>query len=292
MKKLLLIALCILTSTFFVQTQDSSEYTLLDWNLTHARKNDPKNIEPWKQRKDSVIEHITSKKRDFYTFQEVIDEEDQFKSLQEALPNYGWVGEKRNAHLKGSSFPWLWLVAIFAQDERCPIFYNKEKFELINSKTFDINTQNHEVKSVPRIATVACLKDLITKKELCICNCHLDHKSEAARTSQIKLIIEGIAKECAGKSIILTGDFNTTFDNDFKTILTQAGFVHGKSVAKKTNGPDVTHKKGSTQQMIECDLVFFKPAENFDVLSYETNNIISKKTSDHDSVSATFLLKE
>ncbi len=291
MKKYLLIALCILNPTFFIQTQDDSEYTLFDWNLTHAHKNDPDNIEPWKQREAFVIEHITSKKRDFYTFQEVIDENDQFKSLQKALSNYGWVGEKRNTHLQGTSFPWLWFVAHFAQDERCPIFYNKEKFELISSKTFNINTQNHTWKSVPRIADIACLKDLITKKELCICNCHLDHKSEATRISQIKLIIEEIEKECTGKSIILTGDFNTTFNNDFKKMLMQAGFVHGRDVAKRINDTDITHKKGSTQQLIECDHIFIKPAENFTVSSYEINNVMSKKTSDHNSIDITFSLK-
>src|SRR5205814_7223598 len=99
---------------FFIFTQENPTYTLMDWNLTHARKDDPKNVLPFNQRKDALIEDITSEKRDFYTFQEVIDEEDQFKSLQNALPNYGWVGEKRNAHLQGSSFPWLWFVANFA----------------------------------------------------------------------------------------------------------------------------------------------------------------------------------
>lgn len=292
MKKHLLIALSITSYQALTLTQDNSIHTLMNWNLTHARKDDPKNISPWQQRKDSLIEHITSEKRDFYTFQEVIDEEDQLKSLQDALPSYGWVGEKRNDHLKKSSFPWLWFVSNFAQNERSPIFYNKEKFELISSKTFSINTQNHTWKSVPRIANMALLKNLITKKELCICNCHLDHKSDAARIVQIKLIIEEITKECPGKEIILTGDFNTTFDNDLKDALTKSEFIHASSIAQQRIGQKETHKKGSTNQLIECDHIFIKPADKFTVLKYETGNVISEKISDHNPVSMTFSFKK
>ena len=93
-------------------------------------------------------------------------------------------------------------------------------------------------------------------------------------------LVEEIAKECTGKSVILTGDFNTEFDKDLKKTLIQAGFIHAKSIAKKRRGSDENHKKSSKKQLIECDHIFIKPAEKFTVLSYDTGDAISKKTSE------------
>ena len=292
MKKYLIIALSIFNPTFLIFTQNDSVRTFSTWNLTQANKKAP-NIDAWEQREEPVIRHVKFLNSDLLAFQEVID--GQFESLQKALPNYGWTGEKRNAYVKGLSTPWLWFVSNFAQDERCPIFYNKEKFELTSSETFSINTQKYHWKSVPRIAVIACFKDTMTKKEFCVCNCHLDHKSQAARILQTNLIMKKIAQKYADKDIILAGDFNTSFDGDFEKVLTENKFVQAKFEAPYLewyNRRDITHKKSSTGELIECDHIFVKPAEDFNILNYSIADIMSPKTSDHNSVSMTFKFKE
>jgi len=227
-------------------------------------------------------------KSDICCLQEVIDANNQLNSIKDALPNYGYVGEKRNSHIKGLS-AWLRLTSFFAQDEYCPIFYNQEKMELKEAKTFGINGEG---SYLPRICVRARFKELATGKEFYVYNTHLDHKYEDVRTMQAKLIAKDITKECGNRPVILMGDFNTEFNKDMKKILTENGFTHAKTVANKVEGPEVTHERGSTKQLIECDYIVIKPKDKFNVILYKTFDTMSEKTSDHNPVSMTFSLNE
>jgi endonuclease/exonuclease/phosphatase family metal-dependent hydrolase len=289
MKKYTMIALLTLMSGHFTLVQGNStagQYSATTYNVTHANKNNGK------QRESGNIEVIKKLNSDLLCLQEVIEDKNQLKSIQDALPGYGWVGDKRNAHIKGASI-WLRLATNFpffhAQDEYCPIFYNKQKFELINAETFGINTPD---SYLPRIAVIACLKEIASGKELCVCNTHLDHKYENVRTEQAQLIARKLTQKCGDRPIILMGDFNTTFDKDMKKVLTQDGFTHAKTKARVVEGADFTHEKGSTKKLIECDHIFIKPEDKFTVKQYETFETMSPTTSDHNPVKMTFSLNE
>ncbi len=294
MKKYTIIALLALFSTQLSLAADTADITVTTYNITHAKKND------WNLRKAGNIALIKELNSDILALQEVIDDNDQLKTIQDTLSGYGWVGEKRNSHLNDKSTWRLWFVSsrpiqrIFnATDEYCPIFYNKEKFELLNTQTFGINTGGYDL--LPRIATVACLKHKLTHQEFCVCNTHLEHKSdsesEQIRTAQAQIIINKL-KDYKDKPILLMGDFNTTFDKDMKKVLTDAGFVHGKKIAEKVSGPAITHEKSSTKKLIECDFILIKPQEKFNVQSYETIDAMSPETSDHNPVKMKFSLNE
>jgi endonuclease/exonuclease/phosphatase family metal-dependent hydrolase len=300
MKKHLLIALSALCSVALSITADiaKTDLTVIDWNVTHANKKEDKNIKNWDKRKAHVVNFIEKTKDDMYCLQEIIEDNGQLKTIQNSLPGYGWVGEKRNSHLKDNATWWLSLTSYFATDEYCPIFYNKEKLELLNTQTFGINTGGDDY--LPRIATLACFKQKATNKEFCVCNTHLEHKTDnkgyfakydydKVRSEQVKIIINKL-KNYSNKPILLMGDFNTTFDGDLKKVLTQAGFIHGKKIAEQIGGPEVTHEKSSTKKLIECDHILVKPQEKFSIEEYEIIDAMSPTTSDHNPVKMTFSL--
>ncbi len=268
----------------------NAEMKIYSYNITHGKKND------WNKRKPNVLQLIQDLNADIYCLQEVIDENDQLKSIQDILPQYNYVGDKRNNHISGLSI-WLRLTTLGAQNERCPIFYNKNKFDLIDSQTFGINPNGSGY--LPRTAVKIHLKEKSTGKEFFVYNTHLDHKYEKVRTEQAQMISDDIKQKCADKPVILLGDFNTTFDKDLKKILTEDGFTHAKTIAQQVEGPSVTHEKGSTKALIECDFIFVKPQSKFSISQYKTVDSIpltkdSKKpvASDHNPVGITCSLKE
>ncbi len=289
MKKHVFIGLFILSSLALSAqfAMANISLTAASYNITHGKKND------WNKRKPGVCDVIKLLGADIYGLQEVIKENKQLNSIKETLPNYGYVGQPRNSQIKGIS-AWYRLVSYFAQDEHCPIFYNQDTIELLETKTVGINGKGWRSGMLPRIYTVALLRQIATGNDFYVCNTHLDHKDEDRRTMQAGLIVDDLIRDCGDKPVILMGDFNTTFTSDMKEKLTKAGFIHAKTVATKVDNPKdgVTHEKGSTKELIECDHILIRPASKFKVDLYKTSDTMGEKTSDHNPVSITFSLNQ
>ena len=287
MKNNVFITLFLLNSlaalTYF--TCANADIITATYNITHAKKNN------WELRKAGVCDTIKKIGADIYGFQEVIKENKQLDTIKQILPTYGYVGQPRSSGIKGLSL-WHRFVMNFAQDEHCPIFYNQEKVELLATETFGINGDSWKSALLPRICTLAKFKKIGKDKEFYVYNTHLDHQKEEMRTMQIKLIINDIAQRCNSKPVILMGDFNTTVAGDMEKILAQSGFTQAKKVASKVEGPNVTHEKGSSKKLIECDYIIIKPKDKFNVTLYKTFNTMDEKTSDHNPVSMAFSLNQ
>ena len=287
MKKHVFIALLALSSlALYCQfAMANATLTAASYNITHGKKND------WNMRKPGVCDVIKKLNADLYGLQEVIKENKQLDSIKETLPNYGYVGQPRNSQIKGIS-AWYRLVSYFAQDEHCPIFYNQDTIELLETKTVGINGKGWTSGLLPRIYTVALFKQIATDNDFYVCNTHLDHKDEDRRTMQVGLIVDDLMRDCGDKPVILMGDFNTTFTGDIQEKLMAAGFTHAKKIAAKVEGPEVTHEKGSTKKLIECDHILIKPESKFRIDLYKTFDTMGEKTSDHNPVSITFSLNQ
>ena len=113
------------------------------------------------------------------------------------------------------------------------MFYDKNKFSLIESKTFWLSDTPNIPASTswnsrwPRICTYVILKDNQSSKEFAFFNTHLDHKSPEARVGGIKLILSVIKKY--NLPTILTGDFNSSFDTDiFKLCSSELTYANEK----------------------------------------------------------------
>ena len=99
-----------------------------------------------------------------------------------------------------------------------PIFFNNEKFELVESGTQwlsdtpDKKFSSFAVSDYIRSYVYAVLKDKSTGEELVVVNTHVDYVA-AANTLQIEVLLE-CTERFRGRPIIYTGDFNMQNTSD------------------------------------------------------------------------------
>ncbi len=100
------------------------------------------------------------------------------------------------------------------------IFYQKEKYDLLDSGTFwlsktpDVPGSSDWGSANIRICTWAILQNKETKQTYAHFNTHLDHVSDNARTNQIQVLLERMTQIAGELPVILTGDFNAETDSD------------------------------------------------------------------------------
>ncbi len=183
------------------------------FNIRYDNPGDSLNA--WSYRKDSVCRFIKEADLEVIGMQEVLFR--QTEDLKAALPAFDMVGVGRDdGHTLG---------------EYSPIFYRKDKFELLDSQTFWLSQYPDSVGFIgwdgacTRIATWAKLKDVVTGKIFMFVNTHFDHVGTQARREAALLIIDRI-KQIAGKyPAILTGDLNVTDSSEAYLTLTTNEFV-------------------------------------------------------------------
>jgi len=164
-------------------------------NIRYASPNDGINI--WDNRKDWLCEHINFEEVDILGGQEVIYT--QLQDMITRLPDYSYVGIGRNGGKEG---------------EFCPVFYKKDKYELLDSNTFWLSETPEKENSkgwdaaLPRIVTWVKLKDKNTSKVFYFFNTHFDHKGEVARLKSADLLIKKTQEIAGAVPFFVTGDFN------------------------------------------------------------------------------------
>ena len=155
------------------------------------------------ERKELVKQELLYLQPDLFGAQEAKPAWIEF--LDKELSGYGRIGVSRSKDGKG---------------EYTPIYYKKDKFNLIDSGTFWLsNTPNvvgsrFEGANNDRIATWGLFEIKATGKKLLMLNTHLDTASEEIRTLELELIFEFL-KDYDKYPIYMTGDFN--FQRHFST---------------------------------------------------------------------------
>lgn len=103
-----------------------------------------------------------------------------------------------------------------ASSEASAVFYNKNKYSLLDSGTIWLSDTPDEFASkftlsfCPRIATWATLQNKATGKIYTHINTHLDHVLESVRVKQINVLKVKIEEiKTKGYPVVCTGDFNT-----------------------------------------------------------------------------------
>ncbi len=148
--------------------------------------------------------------------------------LTEAMSEYGIVGEPREAII---------------DPEHTAILYKKERFELLETKTFALS-ESGEFGSLgwgeeyPRICTYAILKDKESGDRLAFFNSHLALRDEA-RCENLKLIFEHIKK--FDLPTLLTGDFNTSETSAPYKLCIDTIFDDTKYIAKDSDSGYTYH---------------------------------------------------
>ncbi|MCA9835526.1 MAG: endonuclease/exonuclease/phosphatase family protein [Trueperaceae bacterium] len=168
---------------------------VMTYNIRFNNPHDGRNA--WPYRKAKVADLITAVEADIIGLQEVLQE--QLEYLFHHLEGYQYVGVARDDGKKAGEY--------------APIFFRKDRFDLLESATFWLSETPEIAGSVgwdaslPRIASWAKLQDKTTGTNFLAMNTHFDHLGQEARAASARLLLERL-KDLADADFIITGDFN------------------------------------------------------------------------------------
>lgn len=156
-------------------------------------------VNQWGNRKEKVYTLLKKYQPDIIGTQEGF--QNQLEDIVQNINQYAYIGVGRDDGKTAGEYS--------------AIIYNKEKFEVLDQKTFWLS-ETPEVPgskswdaAITRIATWAKMKDKKSKKTFFILNTHFDHIGNEARLKSAQLIKSKLV-ELAGKlPVIVTGDFNS-----------------------------------------------------------------------------------
>ena len=243
----------------------TSQTASLKWATMNVRYDNPADsLNNWKYRKDAVAGFIRNQDVDVIGLQEVLN--NQLEDLKSRLPEYAEVGVGRDDGKSGG--------------EHVPIFFKRERFDLLDSNTFWLSQYPDSAGFVgwdgacTRIATWAKLKDKESGRIFFAMNTHLDHVGREAQKKGALLVMEKIRALAEGMPVVLTGDFNVSDTSDVYAILTNSEFrLHdAHKIAETTCGPEYTaHNFGRhpLENRKRIDFVFVSPEINVKESSIE-----------------------
>jgi endonuclease/exonuclease/phosphatase family metal-dependent hydrolase len=188
--------------------QDAAPLRVMTFNIRYNNPGDGANA--WPRRRDWVAEIIRDRRVDVAGMQEARPE--QIDDLEERLPEFGWYGVGRDDGRRGG--------------EHTPIFYRKDRLELLDQGSFWLSEQPDEPgskswdSSLPRVASWAKLKDRARGRTFFAVNTHFDHRGEEARRESAMLMLRKIPEIAGDAPVMLTGDFNCRPDSAPYTLLT------------------------------------------------------------------------
>jgi endonuclease/exonuclease/phosphatase family metal-dependent hydrolase len=167
-------------------------------------------LNAWPSRAALVSDFIINEKPDILGMQEVLW--NQYQVLDSVLRDYSSVGVGRD---DGSR-----------KGEMTPVFYRKEKFDMVRSITFwlsDFPEVSGSVgwgSSLPRIVTWMEFVDKKSHKHFFFFNTHFAHDSESARLMSSRVLLKEVNRISEGYPFIITGDFNMPPTSTGYSILT------------------------------------------------------------------------
>jgi endonuclease/exonuclease/phosphatase family metal-dependent hydrolase len=217
------------------------DLTAMTFNIRFNNLGDGKNA--WPLRKNDVAELIRREQPDLLGLQEALV--GQIADLKERLPDYEWYGLGRDDGKEKGEF--------------APVFYRRERFELLAKGTFWLSETPDKVGSkgwdaaLPRVASWLRVHDKNSGKSFLFANVHFDHRGEKARVESSKLLRRKLLELAGEEPIVLVGDFNATPDSpphkalvdvsqpdEADSRIVAAVFRDARGLVEKPLGPDTT----------------------------------------------------
>lgn len=246
-----------------------NSYVIMSYNVLfegYEKENGSVFLEP-AERVEAVLARISKANPDVLGVQECT--EFWYEALCEALGDeYDSVGEKN--------------TTVTGQRWRNAIFYRKDKFELLDTKTYWLSKtptvqSKHTTSSQYRIMTYAVLRDKATGETFAHVNTHLGLTAEA-RSYHYEYLLGLLDK--INYPLLVTGDFNTTRKENTYAQMQDAGYYDARA----------TLKEHSDTSAIDYVFVSYESVHVTGLYSeYEKINDIFP--SDHPAVVATFCLR-
>jgi endonuclease/exonuclease/phosphatase family metal-dependent hydrolase len=254
LKKLFLITMLIAANCFLL----GQETKLMTYNLRYENDIDGENN--WVNRRDFLLSQINYYEPDIFGTQEGVT--DQIKWMDNNLDKFGYVGIGREIDEgKGTG-------------EYSAIFYNKEKFLVIESNTFWLSqTPDKASKGWDaaqfRICTYALFESKKEGKRFYVFNTHFDHRGDIAREKSAELILAKINSINATQlPVVLMGDFNLTPESSPIAKISKEMNDSRATTISKPFGPEETF----------CDFDICKPPQKrIDYIFTCKNKIIVNK---------------
>lgn len=249
----------------FMQSQEQKVCT---FNIKFDNPSD--GVHQWDNRKEHIVNFVKMEDIDVMGMQEVLHS--QIEYLEQNLSDYHRVGVGRDDGM--------------SEGEYSPIFFKKERYQLIESNTFWLSPDTNKPgkgwdAALPRICTWVKLYDRESKDTILYLNTHFDHVGVQARQNSVDVIIKAIEELNHTGKVVLMGDFNLEPDTEPIQKIVQSGFTDSFEAPLKL-GPKGTYNAfqitGDFTRRI--DFIFLKNAE---ATSYKTNSMVIDHTflSDH-----------
>lgn len=202
----------------------STELTVATYNIRFYTEADIREGNGWERRAPVLCNLIEFHDFDIFGAQEVTER--QLSDMLEYLQGYDNVGSE------GSG-------GGIIQEQVSPIFYKKDRFEVLQSGFFWLSETPEESgkgwdAAYPRVCAWAQFSEKSSGNVFWFFNTHLDHKGVEARLKGSALIVSKI-KELTDDNhhVILTGDFNADQQSDpYKLIIDSGILQDGYELAK------------------------------------------------------------
>lgn len=264
--------------------QAQQEIKVMSFNIRLDVASDGDNR--WDARKDKVAALMNYYEADFIGAQEV--QHHQLQYLLQELKHYNSIGVGRDDGKEAGEYS--------------NIFYNKEKFDVLQQSTFWLSQTPDSVSFgwnavCRRVCTYGLFQDKKTKKKLWVFNTHFDHIGDTARLESAKLITEKIQQLTSTKHpIIITGDFNSSPNEAPAAYLTKHFRNARDNSREKPYGPADTWNGFAFDKKPEgcIDYIFLSLHSRMEVEKFATitDSNDKKYPSDHFPILATIVLKK
>ncbi|WP_232835140.1 endonuclease/exonuclease/phosphatase family protein [Pleomorphovibrio marinus] len=253
-----------------------NSYNVATYNIRYDNPGDEGNL--WKDRSPHLINLIQFHEMDIIGTQEGLY--NQLEDMSREL-DFPYLGVARDDGDK--------------KGEYSAVFYNPEKFELLEHDTFWLSETPEEPSvgwdaSMERICSYGKFKTKEGEKTFYVFNVHYDHRGQEARENSSKLLMEKIEEiNTEHLPCILTGDFNVTDDNPaYKEIIEDGKLKDTINLAPFSHGPEGTFNAFNWDYLPERRIDYVFVSKHFEVVRHGTlsDNYGKKYPSDHFPVMA------
>ena len=225
-----------------------------------------------------IKQNVEKYNPDSFGMQEVT--EAWYEILKETFTDYGYIGVGRAKDLGG---------------EASPIFYKKDKYELVDGGTFWLSkTPDKPSKGweamFNRVCTYAVLKDKETGFTYAHFNAHFDHLGVIARQESVAVVTKKIAEIAPDMPVVFTGDLNENMESEMYASVVASGFRDTRVLSGSEDNNETYHGYSElTTKELPIDFIFVndyaKSVASYTVDREKLNGIFP---SDHHAVASTF----
>jgi len=247
--------------------QDLSQVSIISYNIRMDHSGDQQNN--WHHRKSELASYLQGENADFIGLQEVMHH--QLTFLDSALVDYDYLGVGRDDGMQAGEYS--------------PIFYNRKKWEVVESNTFWLSPTPSRVSrgwdaACHRVCTYGLFVNEYDEK-LLILNTHFDHVGNEARLNSLQLIHEFL-ESFSNTEFVITGDFNFTPTSDLYPSIAPEWIDTYTLTKSPRSAPTFNGFQPDKKAKRRIDYIFINTPEKFvDYQVHKPKTEAGRQLSDH-----------